>query len=133
VKSKLEEIKKILLKSTGIRVSVKTELMDRDSMNRRLFIKVLKQLRELEDKRDFLVEKIGIDLSYYETAYFDIILNLFRMSFSKEQISYIQYYVYKALPNKDWDGTIILVQDGKERSRPFSTPADVWTTLKEIE
>ena len=130
--NRLEEIKEALIRASGIEVEVRTGVIDRESMNRKLFMKVLQQLRELEDKRDFLLEELGIDLSYYEAAYFDIILNLFRMSFSKEQISYIQFYVYKALPDKDWDGTVMVVHDGEEKSRPFSTPAEVWNILKEI-
>lgn len=132
MESQLDDIKESLIERLGIRFTVIKAVIDPENMNKKLFIKVLDQLRQIEDKRDFLVEELGIDLTYYEEAYFDIILNLLKMTFTKEQIAYIQYYLYKALPDKDWDGTIVLVEDGKESTHPFGTPSEVWNILKII-
>ena len=75
-------------------------------MNKKLFIGVIKQLRQIEDRRDFMAEEIGMDMTTYEDQFFRVIEDLMKMHFNKEQLALIQMYLYQLVPGKEWDGTI---------------------------
>jgi len=109
--------------------------MAREVLEKKLFIENIILLREIEDRRDFMEEEIGVDMSIYEEKFLQIIENLFKIHFSKEQFALIQYYLYQ-VPNIDnWDGMIDL-SDGKDMiTVKFETPEQVWnviTSLKEV-
>jgi hypothetical protein len=109
--------------------------MAREVIEKKLFIENIILLREIEDRRDFMEEEIGVDMSIYEEKFLQIIENLFKIHFSKEQFALIQYYLYQ-VPNIDnWDGMIDL-SDGKDMiTVKFETPEEVWnviTSLKEV-
>ena len=103
---------------------------DPEMMNKKLFIQILDDLRKIEDRRDFMVEEIGMDMTVYEDQFFKVIENLMKLHFSKEQLALIQMYLYQLTPDKDWDGTITVEQDKKEKVINFKTPEDVWNALK---
>jgi len=103
---------------------------DPEMMNKKLFIQILDDLRKIEDRRDFMVEEIGMDMTVYEDQFFRVIENLMKLHFSKEQLALIQMYLYQLTPDKDWDGTITVEQDKKEKVINFKTPEDVWNALK---
>ena len=104
-------------------------------MEKKLFIESIILLREIEDRRDFMEEEIGMDMSMYEEKFLQIIENLFRVHFTKEQFALIQYYLYKVPTIENWDGMIDL-SDGKDMiTVKFETPEQVWnviTSLKEV-
>jgi hypothetical protein len=70
-----------------------------------------------------------MDMSMYEEKFLQIIENLFKVHFSKEQFALIQYYLYKVPSIEDWDG-MIDITDGKDIiTVKFETPEDVWNTI----
>ena len=75
-------------------------------MNKKIFVEVLDQLRAIEDRKDFLADEIGMDMTQYEDQFFAVIENLFKLAFNKSQLALIQMYLYKLIPDKDWDGMI---------------------------
>jgi hypothetical protein len=106
--------------------------MARDVIEKKLFIESILLLREIEDRRDFLEEEIGMDMSAYEEKFLFIIENLFKMHFSKEQFTLIQYYIYKVPTIDDWDG-MIDITDGKEMiTVKFETPEEVWNVINSL-
>jgi hypothetical protein len=106
--------------------------MARDILDKKLFIESIVLLKEIEDRRDFMEEEIGVDMSIYEEKFLQIIENLFRMYFSKEQMSLIQYYLYQVPSIVDWDG-MIDITDGKEMlTVKFETPAEVWDVITSL-
>jgi hypothetical protein len=109
--------------------------MARDVIEKKLFIESIILLREIEDRRDFMEEEIGMDMSIYEEKFLQIIENLFKVHFSKEQFTLIQYYIYQVPTIDNWDGKIDL-SDGKDMiTVDFETPEQVWnviTSLKEV-
>jgi hypothetical protein len=109
--------------------------MARDVIEKKLFIESIILLREIEDRRDFMEEEIGMDMSIYEEKFLQIIENLFKVHFSKEQFTLIQYYIYQVPTLDNWDGKIDL-SDGKDMiTVDFETPEQVWnviTSLKEV-
>ena len=111
---------------------IKIKSPDKSFMDKKLFIQVILQLRKIEDRRDFMVEEIGMDMTAYEDQFFNVIENLMKMHFSKEQLTLIQMYLYQLTPDKEWDGTITLENNRKETTHPFKTPEDVWKVIKDV-
>jgi hypothetical protein len=109
--------------------------MARDVIEKKLFIESIILLREIEDRRDFMEEEIGMDMSIYEEKFLQIIENLFKVHFSKEQFTLIQYYIYQVPTIDNWDGKID-ISDGKDMiTVDFETPEQVWnviTSIKEV-
>jgi viroplasmin and RNaseH domain-containing protein len=65
----VEYIKGVLKKTHKGRYVVKpikTNLLKYKRMNKRAFTKILRTLKEIEDRRDFLAAEIGMDMTAYE-------------------------------------------------------------------
>jgi hypothetical protein len=106
--------------------------MPRDVIEKKLFIESIILLREIEDRRDFMEEEIGMDMSIYEEKFLQIIENLFKVHFSKEQFTLIQYYLYQVPTINNWDGKID-ISDGKEVfTVDFETPEQVWNVISSL-
>ena len=106
--------------------------LDKMSMDRKIFIDVIKRLREIEDRRDFMVEAIGMDVTAYEDKFFEVIENLFKLCFNKQQLQLIQLYLYTLAPDKQWDGTITIEYNKKEQIVSFREPKDVWNVINKF-
>lgn len=126
------ELRKVLSSYLKGSVRIKERDMARDIMEKKLFIESIILLREIEDRRDFMEEEIGMDMSMYEEKFLQIIENLFKVHFNKEQFALIQYYLYKVPTIENWDGMIDL-SDGKEMiTVKFETPDEVWTVINSL-
>lgn len=127
-----KELRKILNNYLRVSIRVKEVDMARDIMEKKLFIESIILLREIEDRRDFMEEEIGMDMSMYEEKFLHIIENLFKVHFSKEQFALIQYYLYKVPTIENWDGMIDL-SDGKDMiTVKFETPDQVWDVISSL-
>jgi len=127
-----KELRKTLNNYLKGNVQIKEKDMARDIMEKKLFIESIILLREIEDRRDFMEEEIGMDMSMYEEKFLQIIENLFRVHFTKEQFALIQYYLYKVPTIEDWDG-LIDITDGKEMiTVKFETPDQVWNVINSL-
>ena len=85
-----------------------------------------------EDRKDYMAEEIGIDVTGYEDKFFQVIESLLKLTFNTSQMEMIQLYLYELLPDKGWDGTIMLKRDKKEERVKFLTSEDVWNVIKEL-
>ena len=127
-----KELRKVLNNSLKGSVVIREKDMARGVIEKKLFIESIILLREIEDRRDFMEEEIGMDMSVYEEKFLQIIENLFKVHFSKEQFALIQYYLYKVPTIDDWDG-MIDITDGKEMiTVKFETPEEVWTVINSL-
>ena len=130
-----KELRKVINNYLKGSVRISEKDMARDVIEKKLFIENIILLREIEDRRDFMEEEIGVDMSIYEEKFLQVIENLFKIHFSKEQFALIQYYLYQVPTIVDWDGKIDL-SDGKDMiTVDFETPEQVWnviTSLKEV-
>ena len=130
-----KELRKTLSSYLKASVRIKEKDMAREVMEKKLFIENIILLREIEDRRDFMEEEIGVDMSIYEEKFLQVIENLFKIHFSKEQFALIQYYLYQVPTIDNWDGKIDL-SDGKDMiTVDFETPEQVWnviTSIKEV-
>ena len=130
MKSLKSNIRKILKSRLNVDYRLKEKEPDRESMNKKLFIQIIKQLKKIEDRRDFLADEIGMDMTLYEDQFFNVIENLFKLCFNKAQIAMIQMYLYQLTPDEDWDGTIKLEVGKEEKVVAFKSPQDVWEVVK---
>ena len=127
-----KELRKALNNYLKGSVRIKEKDMARDLMEKKLFIESIILLKEIEDRRDFMEEEIGMDMSMYEEKFLQIIENLFKVHFTKEQFALIQYYLYKVPSIEDWDG-MIDITDGKDViTVKFETPDQVWTVISSL-
>ena len=104
--------------------------VDKPTMEKMLFKKIILQLRKIDERRDFMQEEIGMDMTTYEDQFFSVIENLMKMHFNKEQLALIQTYLYQLVPDKEWDGSITLEKDKKEQVVPFKSADDVWNVIQ---
>lgn len=133
MKKELKEIISNYLQ-TSIRISQKG--LTGSVMEKKLFIESILLLREIEDRKDFMESELGVDMSVYEEKFLQVIENLFRMNYNKEQLDLIHYYLYQIPLVDDYDGKVDL-SDGKNViTVKFETPEDVFnvvTSLKKPE
>ena len=112
---------------------LKTVGLSKESMNKKLFTEILSSLKKIEDRRDFMQDEIGMDMTAYEEQFFSVIENLMKMCFNAEQLSLIQMYLYQLVPDKEWDGTITLsTKNKKEEIVAFKTPEEVWEVVNKF-
>jgi len=128
-----KKIRQTLFSIHPISYRIKVKQPDKETMDKKLFIDVIKQLRQIEERRDFMESEIGMDMTTYEDQFFNVIENLMKMHFKKEQLALIQMYLYQLVPDKEWDGTITIEKNKKEQIVNFKTPEEVWSVIKKFE
>ena len=128
-----KKVREVLFSIHPLSYRIKFVEPPKDFMQKKLFIQIIKQLRKIEDRRDFLQDEIGMDMTAYEDQFFNVIEDLMKMHFNKEQLALIQMYLYQLAPDKEWDGTITLSHNGaKEQVVAFKTPTDVWEVVNKL-
>ena len=129
-------LKEIVSNYLQTNITVSQKGLTGSIMEKKLFIESILLLREIEDRKDFMESELGVDMSVYEEKFLQVIENLFRMNYNKEQMDIIQYYLYQIPLADDYDGKIDL-SDGKNIvTVKFETPEDVYnvvTSLKKPE
>ena len=129
-----KRIRQVLFSIHPLSYRIKSKGLDKDTMNKKLFTGVIKQLKKIEDRRDFMADEIGMDMTAYEDQFFNVIEDLMKMSFNKTQLGLIQMYLYTLSPDKTWDGTIVVEvgESKEEKIVNFKTPEDVWKVVTEF-
>ncbi len=125
------EIRKVLKNSLNLTFNIKALSPSPEQVHKSLFIDALSALIEIQDRTEFLISEIGIDVIGYEDKYFRVIENLFKICFNPQQLSLIQMYLYQLRPDKTWDGKIELdLETEKDPSvHEFKDPKDVWEVI----
>lgn len=133
MKSLKDNIRGVLKSRLDVNYRIRTKEPDKETMNKRVFIEVIEGLKKIEDRKDFLADEIGMDMTLYEDEFFNVIENLFKLVFNKSQLGLIQMYLYQLTPDKEWDGTITVEVGKEEKTYPFKSPLDVWEVIKKFE
>ena len=128
-----KKLRQVLFSLHPLSYRIKITEPPRELMDKKLFIEIIESLKKIEDRRDFMQEEIGMDMTAYEDQFFHVIENLMKLHFNKEQLAIIQLYLYQLVPDKDWDGTITIEQDKKEKTVPFKKPSDVWNVVASLQ
>ena len=129
-----KKLREVLFSIHRLSYRIRQTGLDKETMDKKLFVEILKQLRKIEDRRDFMAEEIGMDMTTYEDQFFRVIEDLMKMCFNKEQLALIQMYLYQLVPDKEWDGTITVANNKskKEETVTFKTPNDVWNVINKF-
>ena len=124
-----KKVRQVLFSIHPLSYRIKEKSPSNEHMNKKIFIEVLEELKLIEERRDFMEEEIGMDMTQYEDQFFSVIENLFKLAFNKQQLGLIQLYLYQLVPDKEWDGTITIELSKEEKVVNFKTPEDVWNTI----
>jgi hypothetical protein len=127
-----DKIRKILKNNIDVSYRISSAEPNRENMDKKIFKDILNELQKIEERRDFMIDEIGMDMTLYEDQFFSVIENLFKLAFNQEQLALIQMYLYQLVPDKEWDGTIVVEQNKKEKTVSFRTPEDVWNVILEL-
>ena len=133
MKSLRNNIRKVLKTRLDLVYIIRSKEPDKETMNKKIFIEVIEGIKKIEERKDFLAEEIGMDMTLYEDQFFSVIENLFKLVFNKSQLGLIQMYLYQLIPDKEWDGTITVEVGKEERTLPFKSPEDVWNVIKKFQ
>ncbi len=127
-----KKIREVLFSLHPISYRIRTKGLDKQAMDKKLFIEIVAQLKKIDERRDFMHEEIGMDMTQYEDQFFAVIENLMKMCFNKQQLGLIQTYLYTLLPDKSWDGkiTVEVGANKEEKVLNFKTAEDVWTVIQ---
>ena len=128
-----KKLRQVLYSIHPLSYRIKITEPPKELMEKKLFVEIIESLKKIEDRRDFMQEEIGMDMTAYEDQFFFVIENLMKLHFNKEQLAIIQLYLYQLVPDKDWDGTITIEQDKKEKVVPFKEPSDVWDVVTSLQ
>lgn len=128
-----KKIREVLFSIIPASYRIKKVPMSTELSDRKLFVETIKVLKKIEDRKDFMLSEIGMDVTTYEDMFFRVIENLFKIAFSSEQTKLIQDYLYDLSPDREWDGFVRIKIDKKEeRMFDIKTPEKLWSVLKQF-
>ena len=58
-----KKIREVLFSLHPISYRIRTKGLDKKAMDKKLFIEIVAQLKKIDERRDFMHEEIGMDLS----------------------------------------------------------------------
>lgn len=128
-----KKIREVLFSIIPASYRIKKVPMSTELSDRKLFVETIKVLKKIEDRKDFMLSEIGMDVTAYEDMFFRVIENLFKIAFSSEQTKLIQDYLYDLSPDREWDGFVRIKIDKKEeRMFDIKTPEKLWSVLQQF-
>jgi hypothetical protein len=126
-----EYIKDVLTDDLPLAFRVKTLSKPIEEVNKKTFVEVIKLLKEINDRTEFMATELGMDVVGYDDKFFQAIEGLMRIAFNKKQVLLIEMYLNDIpMMKEDWDGTIIVQVEEKEIQVAFETPLDVWNAIQ---
>ena len=128
-----EYIRDVLTDDLPLSFRVKTLSKPIEEVNKKTFIEVIKLLREINDRTEFMAQELGMDVVGYDDKFFQAIEGLMKIAFNKKQILLIEMYLNDIpMMNDDWDGTITVLIKEEEVKVAFETPLDLWNTIQKF-
>ena len=127
-------LRQILKEVIPLKYRIKEVPRNKEAMTKELFIEIVKLLKEIDDRTNFVASEIGMDTTQYEDKFFRVIENLMRIAFNREQVFLIELYLNEIDYNdkEEWDGNISVTVEKKEQKIAFRTPEDVWEAIQKF-
>ena len=126
-----EYIKDVLTDDLPLAFRVKTLSKPIEEVNKKTFVEVIKLLKEINDRTEFMATELGMDIVGYDDKFFQAIEGLMRIAFNKKQVLLIEMYLNDIpMMKEDWDGTITVQVKEEEIQIAFETPLDVWNAIQ---
>jgi len=126
-----EYIKDVLTDDLPLAFRVKTLSKPIEEVNKKTFVEVIKLLKEINDRTEFMATELGMDIVGYDDKFFQAIEGLMRIAFNKKQVLLIEMYLNDIpMMKENWDGTITVQVKEEEIQIAFETPLDVWNAIQ---
>ena len=126
-----EYIRDVLTDDLPLAFRIKLSSKPIEEVNKKTFVEVIKLLRDINDRTDFMATELGIDVVGYDDKFFQAIEGLMKIAFNKKQVLLIEMYLNDIpMMKDDWDGTITVQVEKKEVQIAFATPLDVWNAIQ---
>lgn len=127
-------LRQVLKDVIPLKYRIKEVPRNKEAMTKELFIEIVKLLKEIDDRTNFVASEIGMDTTQYEDKFFRVIENLMRIAFNREQVFLIELYLNEIDYNdkEEWDGNISVTVEKKEQKIAFRTPEDVWEAIQKF-
>ena len=126
------KVKKVLYNLYSVPFSLKQTELDNSNLNLNLFLEVISSLQAIEQRRMYLAENIGIDITGLEDVYFQVIENLLNLTFNNNHLTLLHKYLYELSPDNEWDGYVQLKVGKTKKKVLIKTPRQLWDTLQLI-
>lgn len=127
-------MKKVLQETLNnyLKASFKTKLKRslKELQSKNTFSETIEMLNEVAERRDFLEDEFGINMSEYDEKFLDIIESLMKIHYNESQISLINYYVFKIPYLEDYTGKLVIYKGKTASTVPLETPEDLWRAIK---
>ena len=131
--TKKENIRKTLKSFFLLRYRIKDKPIPKQEVDKKTFINIIKTLKEINDRTEFLATEIGLDSVAYEDKFYQVIEGLISIAFNKKQAVLIDMYLNDiANLSDDWDGTITVEINKQQETIAFKTPEDVWEAIQKF-
>ena len=125
-------IKKTLYNLYSVPFTLKMAELDNSNLNLNLFLEVISSLQAIEQRRVYLAQNVGIDITGLEDVYFQVIENLLNLTFNKNQLTLLHKYLYELSTDNEWDGYVQLKVGETKKKVLIKTPRQLWDTLQLI-
>ena len=126
-----EYIKDVLTDDLPLAFRVKTLSKPIEEVNKKTFVEVIKLLKEINDRTEFMATELGMDIVGYDDKFFQAIEGLMKIAFNKKQVLLIEMYLNDIpMMKENWDGTITVQVKEEEIQIAFETPLDVWNAIQ---
>lgn len=126
-----EYIKDVLTDDLELAYKVRVLSKPIEEVNKKTFVEVIKLLKEINDRTEFMATELGMDVVGYDDKFFQAIEGLMRIAFNKKQVLLIEMYLNDIpMMKEDWDGTITVQIKEEEIEIAFETPLDVWNAIQ---
>ena len=78
----IKKLRETLFNIHPLSYRIRKITLDRPTMEKVLFKKIIDKLKSIEERRDFMQAEIGMDVTAYEDSFFDVIENLMKLYFN---------------------------------------------------
>lgn len=113
-------------------INVNTKILRRkktdEDIKRELFIDIINKLELVVNRSSLTKIEIGIDLSLYDDAFYNVIDSLILMLFGSEAANLISAYCYDRDPMENY----IIYEDDKGNEIEIKNIDDLWNEIKKI-
>ncbi len=121
-----QNVKVAIDKIIGQKTSFKKIKKTQESQKRILFCRILESIIIAEERAVALEEVHQMDMSKYNQVFFDVINDFWALSFNRQQINLINFYLYDRYCA---DGNVLDLIDDDGNVIPLNTPTDLWYLL----
>lgn len=113
----------------GTGLSLKKKKKTTSDTDMEMFIYIITLLEQIESRSTLLNADFSLDLTNYDSSYYEIIDKLLELQYGKPATDLIHFYLYDRI---NMDGSINDLINEHGEIVPLSNATDLWYMVKEI-